>query len=226
MPEDEPPESLATPEFVAALLADGDDDMAAWVIGEALEERPRADVFDGLLRPAMEIVGSRWETGAWSISQEHLASVSLMAALSRVRPGEPAEVRVGPVAVLAAPAGEQHVSGLACLAQILEERGWHVENLGANVPADDLRRFVSSRGVDLVALSIGTHDRIPALREAIGAIRAAGAGGDSLPLMVGGRGVAGMEDEIEGPDLVTASLVEAGQFVDGLDARFRSGSPR
>ncbi len=222
MPEDLPPEGLATPEFVAALLADGDDDMAAWVIGEALAERSRADVFDGLVRPAMEIVGSRWSDGTWSISHEHLASVSLVAALARLRPGEPAATRVGPSAVLATPEGEQHVSGLVCLAQILEERGWHVENLGANVPAEDLRRFVAARLPDLVALSIGTRDRLPALRQAIAGIRAVDAPVGPIPLIVGGHGVNGVESGIEGPGLVSAALADAERFIVGLERQLEA----
>jgi methanogenic corrinoid protein MtbC1 len=206
-------EGIATPEFIASLLADGDDDLAAWAIGQALEEQPRAAVFDGLVRSAMELVGARWESGQWTISQEHLASVALMAALARLRPGDPAETRIGPVAVLAGPEGEQHVSGLACLAQVLEERGWRVENLGANVPEDDLRRFLGDRTVDLVALSIGTRDRLPALRRAIDAIRASGG---HAPIMVGGHGVSGIEGHIVGADFVGAALVEAERFLDTI----------
>jgi methanogenic corrinoid protein MtbC1 len=216
--------AIATPEFIASLLADGDDDLAAWAIGQALEEQPRAAVFDRLVRSAMELVGSRWEAGQWSISQEHLASVALMGALARLRPGDPAEARIGPVAVLAAPEGEQHVSGLACLAQVLEERGWRVENLGANVPADDLRTFVSGRSVDLVALSIGTRERIPALRGAIDALRRIEATASPLPIMVGGQGIAGGQAEIAGADLVSGDLAEVERFMDELEEKL--GSPR
>ena len=119
VPVDATPGALATPEFIASLLVDGDDDLAAWAIGQALEEHSRSSVFDDVVRRAMELVGTRWETGQWSISQEHLASVALAAALARLRPADADETRIGPVAVLAAPEGEQHVAGLICLAQIL-----------------------------------------------------------------------------------------------------------
>ena len=166
----------------------------------------------------MEIVGSRWEAGQWTISQEHLASVALMGALARLRPEDPAETRIGPVAVLAAAEGEQHVSGLACLAQILEERGWRVENLGANVPADDLRTFVAARSVDLIALSIGTRDRLPSLRAAIETLRGSQPSGGRVPIMVGGHGIAGAEAEIGGADLASTDLADALRFVETLEA--------
>ena len=210
-----PDGDVAAPEFLASLLADGDDDMAAWVMSQALSERSRAEVYDEVVRPAMELVGTRWAEGQWSISVEHLASVALNQALSRVRPPENPESRIGPTAVLAAPELEQHVAGLVCLAQILEDDGWHVENLGANLPADDLVSFISTRDVDLVAMSIGTADRLEALRGAVDALRAAGGGVAELPLLVGGHGVAEIA-QLAGASRVCHSLADAQQFARSL----------
>ena len=209
---------LAAPEFIAAMLIDGDDDLAAWAIGQALEEQPRAIVFDEIVRRAMEIVGSGWESGRWSISQEHLASAALLGALARLRPTDREQARVGPVAVLAAPAGEQHVAGLVCLAQLLEEHGWRAENLGANVPGEDLRRFVASRQVDLVALSIVSADRLPELLRTVDLLRGLERQ-VPLPIMVGGRGVAGLEDQIAEVDHVGPLLAEAEAFVAKIGAQ-------
>ena len=218
---------IAAPEFIAAILVDGDDDLAAWAIGQALEEQPRAVVFDDVVRRAMEIVGSGWESGRWSISHEHLASAALVSALARLRPADRDETRVGPVAVLAAPAGEQHVAGLVCLKQIFEERGWRAENLGANVPGEDLGAFVASRQVDLVALSIMGAERLPELLRTIERLR--GLERESpLPIMVGGRGVAGIEDQIVGVDHVGPLLAEAEAFVARLgdELGLATGPPR
>ena len=213
------PGGIATPELVAALLADGDDDLAAWAIGQALEEQPRTVVFEDVVRPAMELVGSRWSSGQWTISQEHLASVALIAALARLRPTEASDSRIGPLAVLAAPAGEQHVAGLACLAQILEERGWRVENLGADLPADDLQRFITGREVDLLALSIGTAAHLASLRATVDTVRHGEQEGRFLPILVGGRGVEGTERDIAGADLVTSSLQRADEYIAMLEQR-------
>jgi MerR family transcriptional regulator, light-induced transcriptional regulator len=216
VPDHLPPDGdIAAPEFLASLLADGDDDMAAWVMSQALADRSRAEVYDKVVRPAMELVGTRWEEGQWSISVEHLASVALNQALSRVGPPENQESRIGPTAVLAAPEMEQHVAGLACLAQVLEDDGWHVENLGANVPEDDLVSFISARDVDLVALSIGTADRLEALRRAVDALRAAGGRPAELPVIVGGNGVAAIEN-VAGASHVCHSLADAQKFARSL----------
>ena len=219
LPDDTTPGGIATPEFIASLLVDGDDDLAAWAIGQALEERPRAVVFDEVLRGAMELVGSNWESGHWLISQEHLATVALTAALARVRPGDAAETRVGPVAVLAAPVGEEHVTGLACLAQILEEHGWRVENLGANVPAEDLQRFIAGRTIDLVGLSIATRERLPALHRTIEVLRAGQPADGHVPILVGGHGIADHETALAGADHVSPTLADAELFIAALQPR-------
>ena len=213
IPAADAPGGIATPEFVAALLADGDDDLAAWAIGRALQEQPRAAVFEDVVRPAMELVGSHWESGLWTISQEHLASVALMAALARLRPSDAPESRIGPVAVLAAPAGELHVAGLACLAQVLEQRGWRVENLGPNLPADDLERFLAGREVDLLALSISIDEHLESLRSTVDTIRRGEQNGHLLPILIGGRGVEGAQPDIAGADLVTTSLQRADEYI-------------
>src|SRR5512144_1694800 len=103
-----------SPELLASLLADGDDDLAAWTLEQGLADAPRAEVYDGLLRDAMRLVGQRWETGRWTVAEEHLASQTLLRALERLRPRSGADGRIGPLAVLAGVAGERHMIGLVC----------------------------------------------------------------------------------------------------------------
>jgi MerR family transcriptional regulator, light-induced transcriptional regulator len=203
------PATTLSPELLAGLLADGDDELAAWTLRHALEEQPRAAVFDGLLRDAMALVGERWRTGQWTIAEEHLASRTLLRALEQVRPPMRPELRVGPMAVIAGAAGEQHMIGLVCLEQILSEAGWTVANLGADLPPADLGQFVERHDVALVAVSANAPDRRSAVAAAVHAARVA-AGGRSMSVMLGGAiaGVPGIRDEV-GADAVMASLSDA-----------------
>ncbi len=201
-----------TPELLASLLADGDDELAAWTLRNALAERGRVRVFDGLLRDAMALVGERWRSGRWSVAEEHLASQTLLRALERIRPPQGPESRVGPLAVLAGVSGEQHGLGLACLDQVLCDQGWSVANLGPDVPPADLARFLSRNHADLLALSASLPDREPAIRDAVAAARAACADA-SLAIMLGGTlaadpSVAGRFDV----DFVADSLAAAARF--------------
>jgi methanogenic corrinoid protein MtbC1 len=174
-----------TPELLASLLADGDDELAAWTLLHALEEQPRAAVFDGLVTDAMRLVGERWARGELSIADEHWASQTLVRALDLVRPELGPEGRVGPLVVIASVAGELHSLGLVCLEQCLSEAGWQVANLGADVPAEDLARFVRERSPQCVALAAIHPARLPVVAATAAAIREA-AGGARFPILLGG----------------------------------------
>ncbi|HEX5828534.1 MAG TPA: cobalamin-dependent protein [Candidatus Limnocylindrales bacterium] len=208
------PGTSLSPELLAGLLADGDDELAAWTLRHALEETSRAAVFDGLLRDAMALVGERWRTGQWSIAEEHLASRTLLRTLERIRPELGPEHRVGPMAVLAGVAGEQHMIGLACLEQVLAEAGWTVSNLGADLPAADLGAFVRRNDVSLVALSAVDPARAATLAESVRAAREA-SGGRGIPVVIGGQ-IAAHEDAAAtvGADGAVRSLSEALAFAE------------
>lgn len=178
------PEGTLTPELLAGLLADGDDELAAWALRHAIEESSRVEVYDGLLQSAMALVGERWKTGRWSVAEEHLASRTLLRTLERIGPELGPESRVGPLAVLAGAAGEHHMIGLVCLEQLLAEDGWTVVNLGADVPAADLAGFVARNDVALVCLSAQNPARVGDLAAAITAVHA---GRPGLPVLLGGH---------------------------------------
>jgi methanogenic corrinoid protein MtbC1 len=214
-----------TPELLASLLADGDDELAAWTLRNALAERGRARVFDGLLRDAMALVGERWRSGQWSVAEEHLASQTLLRALERIRPPRGPESRVGPLAVLAGVAGEQHGLGLACLDQVLRDQGWSVANLGPDVPPADLARFLARNHADLLALSASLSDREPAVRDAVAAARAARTDA-SLPILLGGTLVADptVAERLD-VDFVADSLVAAARFARTVAAALPERDP-
>jgi methanogenic corrinoid protein MtbC1 len=178
------PGEAVTPELLASLLADGDDELASWVLEQALTDADRVDVYDGLVAEAMALVGERWASGQWGVAEEHLASQTLLRALDRIRPRPGPDGRIGPLAVLGGVAGEQHMLGLVCLAHLLGERGWTVNNLGADVPTPDLVRFLARNEARLLALSASDPERIDALAEAVQAARSTRR---TLPILVGGR---------------------------------------
>jgi methanogenic corrinoid protein MtbC1 len=208
------PTATLSPELLAGLLADGDDELAAWALRHALEEASRADVFDGLLRDSMTLVGERWQTGQWTVAEEHLASRTLLRALERIRPPLGPEQRVGPVAVLAGAAGEQHMIGLACLEQVLAEAGWTVANLGADVPATDLGAFVARNDVALVALSALDPGRVGELAESVRAVREASSG-RRIPIIVGGQAAThpGIRGAVQADAIVT-TIADALEFAE------------
>ncbi len=207
-----------SPELLAGLLADGDDDLAAWTIRSALADAPRAEVYDGLIADAMRLVGQRWETGQWTVAEEHLASQTLLRALEQVRPTPGPAARIGRLAVLAGAAGERHAIGLVLLDHLLAEHGWSVANLGADVPAADLGRFVERNEAVVVAITASHSDRLEAVAASIDAVRAASGGGTGrLPVMLGGRVAAtpGIATTLD-VDWAGSTLAGAIAFADGI----------
>lgn len=219
-----PPTTL-TPEMLASLLADGDDELAAWALRGALAERRRAEVFDGVLREAMSLIGERWAEGRWTVAEEHLASQTVIRALDRIREDAGPAGRVGPLAVLAGVAGEHHGIGLACLDQVLREDGWTVANLGPDVPAADLARFLARNQAALVALTASLPDRLASLREAVAAARAVRPE-NPLPVMVGGAIAADPAHLADLPvDWAGTSLVEASRFASAVRTQLGDAYP-
>jgi len=213
-------EEAVSPELVASLLADGDDELAAWTLASALEGSSRAEVYDGLLADAMRLVGERWQTGQWSVAEEHLASQTLLRALDRIRPDLGPDGRIGPLAVLAGVAGEHHMIGLVCLDHVLRELGWTVADLGADVPTADLVQFVRRNEARLVALTASDPARAGTVAEAVAAVRdAASASGSaiSIPIMLGGRLAShpGIGETL-GVDWNGSSLVGAARYADTI----------
>ncbi len=201
------PSASLSPELLAGLLADGDDELAAWTLKHVMDESSRAEVYDGLLREAMQLVGEHWRSGRWTIAEEHLASRTLLRTLEHLRPDLGPEGRVGPLAVLAGVEGEQHMIGLVCLEQLLAEDGWTVANLGADLPASDLAAFVARNEVALVCLSAMDGGRVGRLADAVRDVKAARTG---ITVLVGGgiTSVPGLREAI-GADGVAHSLTEA-----------------
>jgi len=182
--------ALMTPELLAGLLADGDEELAAWTLENALAELPRIRVYDELVRDAMALIGRRWVEGTWGIAEEHVASGTLLRCLERVAPSLGPERRTGPGVVLVAVSGERHAIGLVCAAQVLAEAGWSVVSVGADEPADDFARYVARVRPALVCVTASTADRADAVRETVSAIRALRAIPGDPPVVAVGGGIA------------------------------------
>ncbi|MYT23970.1 cobalamin-binding protein, partial [Streptomyces sp. SID7760] len=77
--------------------------------------------------------------------------------------------------------GEWHALPARLLAEVLRIRGWHVDYLGAQVPAPHLIAHLHRTGPDAVALSSSIPTRLPVAHATITACQAVG-----TPVMVGG----------------------------------------
>jgi methanogenic corrinoid protein MtbC1 len=204
------PADAVVDRFLAAALA-GDLAGAARVVEGADEVgMPLARLFGEVLRPALYEVGRRWERGDLAVGQEKEVSELVRDLIAELSRRHAAPVPGGPVVVAACVAGERHELGLRMVAGLLWERGWRVHFLGAEVDPRFLVETVRLRAPDVVLLSATAEERLPAVEEALGALRAVGAPGRG-PVVVGGQGILA-----HGAALRDRGAIPAGD--DGLDA--------
>jgi DNA-binding transcriptional MerR regulator len=110
-----------------------------------------------VVTPWMYRMGELWAAGQLAIASERLATVVLTQRLLTMLQ---ATVPVAPASVLlcACPAGERHELGLLTFAYTMQQAGWHVCYLGADLPLSELQYSCQHLQPALVALSL-THTR-------------------------------------------------------------------
>jgi methanogenic corrinoid protein MtbC1 len=151
---------------------------------------PLAVLYQQVIAPAMHELGRLWEEGAITTADEHLATALTHRVLAALRPPEllegTLERRPGrPRALLAAVQGEQHALGLRMAADLLEDNGYEVAYLGADVPTAALLQAVQTLSPDLLGLSATIPESRQQLEDAVESVRAEF---PQLPVLVGGQG--------------------------------------
>lgn len=192
-------------------LASGDRSAAFRIIDEKRrDELPFAAIVDSVVRPAMQEMGRRWQHAEATISQEHAASAIVQAILARAGGAshENDTHHRAPRAIVAGVEGNLHALGIAAVADALQDDGWDVRYLGADVPNRDLVQEVERLRPDLLALSVSLAEQAPAARSLVERLRAR-LGDDTPRIVAGGRA---LEDH---PSLARFIGAEPG----GTDAR-------
>lgn len=163
-----------------------------------------AQIADAVVQPAMAEVGARWARNEISVAEEHRATALAQSALARLFPGATAQ-EGGGRAVLACVEGNLHSLGLRIFADALEDAGWSVEHLGADVPTRDLLAFLRKHEVDLVGLSVSLPLHLETAQRVVSALRREL--GDACPrIVVGGIPMRG---SAKGADYIAADAVFA-----------------
>jgi methanogenic corrinoid protein MtbC1 len=108
-------------------------------------------VLRDVVLPVLSDVGARWERGEVTVAQEHFASNLLRGRLLGLARGW--GQGAGPMALLAAPPGEQHDLGLVVFGLALRARGWRVTFLGADTPLATVAETAERISPDVVVLA-------------------------------------------------------------------------
>jgi len=162
-------------DVIAALQSDRDEHGSWWQAADALGA-------------VLEELGRRWEAGAITVLQEHLASERFARAVAECAQQLPVPA-TAPSALLLAAQGDDHTLGLSLAELCLREAGWNTRWAGRRTPLDQAAAFVERGAAQLVAMSASVYSTdtagLSAQAERIGAAcRATGAA-----LLLGGAGL-------------------------------------
>jgi methanogenic corrinoid protein MtbC1 len=151
---------------------------------------PLATLYQRVVAPAMHELGRLWEEGVITVADEHLATALTHRVLAALRPPEMLEQTFQmrsdrPRAILAAVQGEQHALGLRMAADLLEDNGYQIAYLGADVPTEAVMQAVQTLSPDLLGLSATMSDSARHLEIVVEALREEH---PQLPLLLGGQG--------------------------------------
>ncbi len=178
------------------------DAAAAWTaVDQAVRRYGVVAAWDGLLRPVLAAIGTRWETTGTGVEVEHLLTETAIGVL-RAGGRAPEPVNGRPVLLACAP-GEQHCLPLSALAAALAEHRIGVRLLGGGLPAAALAAAVRRTGAAVVlvfAQLTGTGE--PAVLRALPTLRPrvtvlAGGAGWTGPLPDPVRQVADLQSAVD-----------------------------
>ncbi|NNE10438.1 MAG: MerR family transcriptional regulator [Gemmatimonadetes bacterium] len=161
-------------EEALALIRAFDQEGLRGLLERTTLELTRPRMREAFLVPLIRRIGSEWAEGTLRIAHEHMATAVIRAFLTAI-PGRTGSVEGAPLAIIAAPAGQQHELGALLAMATIIEAGWRALYLGPDLPAEEIAAAVKSRDASVVALSLvfpagdpGVVHEIRRLRDLLG----------------------------------------------------------
>lgn len=105
-------------------------------------------------------MGQAWAAGRLNITEEHVASETLLRSLARIQMMMPGRDK-GQVCALATAPGDEHTLGLAMTELVLAEHGWKTLWLGRYSPIETLCEVSGRDDVHMLAISASGFSSLP-----------------------------------------------------------------
>ncbi len=139
------------------------------------------DVVQDVFVPSLHRIGQSWHDGELTVSVEHRASAIAERILGELAPN-PRGRRRG-TAIVVAVSGDRHSLPTTMAAIALRDDNWHVQHLGADLPADEIIQFCAEHDATVAVLTVTTPDATESANVTATRLRSAG-----TPTIVGGPG--------------------------------------
>ena len=172
-------------ELLEAVVA-YDRDRLEHLVQDEIDARGLSGFAREVVMPFAIEVGDLWALGKIPIAVEHLASEVVVHAL---KAGLRTPRGSGPICVAALLPHERHEWGFLCCLADVQEMGWQIHYLGADLPPDEIVEVAWKRHAQAVALSASDSTNVEPLLTTLAQLP------DRLPprtfAVIGGSGVAG-----------------------------------
>lgn len=116
-------------------IHDFDRERLEALVAQQLSLRGLTAFADEVVLPLAQLVGDAWAVGQLPVAAEHLASEVVVHAL---KAGLRAGRAGGPLFLASCLPAERHEWGILATLAILQERGWRVQYLGADLPIEEM----------------------------------------------------------------------------------------
>jgi len=197
----------------------GDAKSAATLAKEDIDDGCDAhQMVSGRMIPAMNEVGRRFEHGEYFVPELLLAGRAMKSALKIVQPLlVSGRTESAGTVVIGTVQGDLHDIGKNLVSALLEGGGFHVHDLGVDVPASRFVEAIKRHAPDIIGLSALLTVTLPAMKTTLEALRTAGVR-DQVKVIVGGApvtqeyanqiGADGYSDNAFGAVRLARSLIE------------------
>lgn len=158
--------------FEQCLVA-GDEVGAEHLLDDALASgHDLFSLYLEVVSPALVAIGARWRKGELQIHEEHRASNIVARLFARVSARFAHRGPSRGTIIIGGPSGERHGLALTMVADLLRSRGWHVSDIGPDVPAASFAAAVSEADqLRAVCVGVTLTDSIPEARRTIDAVK-------------------------------------------------------
>lgn len=182
------PRSLAraAEDLLAALLEPNEELSRRIVFDLYLAGHRLASIFDHVVQPAFQSIGTCWERSEVEVFEERTACEITQRVLHELRLAWNVTDSTQPVALGGTLSGDEYRIPTSMVELVLLECRWRALSLGTNLPADSYRAAIQKHRPALVWLSISAISDPPRFLRDYGLVAQA-AQDAGIPLVVGGQ---------------------------------------
>ena len=160
------------------------------LVNEALQKDvPAKDILNQGLISGMDIVGERMQKGDMFIPEVLMAAQCMARAVELLKPllGDEDQKAAGHI-IIGTVKGDLHDIGKNLVIMMMESAGFHVTDLGVDVPPETFIKAIEENEVDILALSALLTTTMPMMEKTIDAVKESGLR-QNMRILVGGAPV-------------------------------------